>query len=89
MLAVGALRAIGEQGLRVPADISLAGFDDIPIASQLCPTLTTVRLEAEELGRRAAQVLFSRIEDSGRPPVRETMTTRLIVRQSTGAPRAS
>jgi LacI family transcriptional regulator len=87
VLAVGALRAIAEQGLCVPDDISLAGFDDIPLASQLHPSLTTVRLEARELGHRAVETLLSRIEDPGHPPVRETLPTRLVVRQSTGAAR--
>ena len=89
LLAVGALRAIRERGLRVPDDISLAGFDDIDLASQLYPPLTTVRLHGEEIGRRAAQVLFQRIQDPKCEPMQETIDTELVIRQSTAPVRTS
>lgn len=83
LLAVGALRAIRERGLRVPEDVSLAGFDDITLAAQLYPPLTTVNIHGHELGRRAAQLLFSRIRDPQRGPVQAIVRTELVVRQST------
>jgi LacI family transcriptional regulator len=86
LLAVGALRAIRERGLRVPEDISLAGFDDIAIAAQLYPPLTTVDIHGTELGRRAAQLLFRRIQDPDRDVVRERIDTELVVRASTAPP---
>jgi LacI family transcriptional regulator len=83
LLAVGALRAIRERGLRVPEDISLAGFDDIAIAAQLYPPLTTVAMHAQEVGRRAARLLFRRIEDPALEPLQEMLDTELVVRAST------
>ena len=89
LLAVGALRAISERGLRVPEDISLAGFDDIAFASQLYPPLTTVRIHGEELGRRAARILFRRLNDPDCEPVREMISTELVIRQSTAVVKSS
>jgi LacI family transcriptional regulator len=86
LLAVGALRAIRERGLRVPQDVSLAGFDDIAIAAQLYPTLTTVHIHGQELGRRAARLLFRRIEDPALDPTHEMLDTELVVRSSTAPP---
>jgi LacI family transcriptional regulator len=58
MMAMGAMVAIREAGLRVPEDIAVAGFDDIPVARLLNPPLTTVAQFPERLGRRAAELLF-------------------------------
>lgn len=60
--AIGAMRAIREAGLRVPEDISVVGFDDIPAASFSIPPLTTVRQPLQKMGRIAAQTLVNRIE---------------------------
>lgn len=84
LLAIGALRAIHERGLCVPNDVSLAGFDDIAFAEQLYPPLTTVHMPAKEMGRRAAEFLFKRLEDPQCEPMQEMMPMHLIVRQSTG-----
>jgi DNA-binding LacI/PurR family transcriptional regulator len=86
--AVGALQALREAGLRVPEDVSLAGFDNIPLASAVSPALTTVSQPTEEEGRLAAEFLIARIE---RPqediaPRELTLECNLIVRAST-APR--
>jgi LacI family transcriptional regulator len=86
LLALGALRRLGELGIDVPGRISVAGFDDIQTAALTSPRLSTVRLPLHEIGRRgfeyAAQVL-----DGGRPP-REVLPTELVMRGSTGpAPR--
>ena len=82
-LAVGALRAIHTKGLRIPGDIALAGFDDSAIAAQLYPPLTSVRVPAHRLGRRAAQILLKRIQHPDRDPMQEMFATELIIRQST------
>jgi len=89
LLAVGALRALSERGLRVPQDVSLAGFDDIALASELYPSLTTVRIHGYELGQRAARALFGRINEPGRTQVAEVIATELVVRESTGVARTA
>jgi LacI family transcriptional regulator len=85
--AIGALHAIHAAGLRVPEDISLVGFDDIPLASYTNPALTTVRMSAREVGATAFQALFRLIgEDHVEGDVYQ-VPTRLIVRASTARPR--
>ena len=64
MMAIGAMVAIREAGLRVPDDIAVAGFDDITVARLLNPPLTTVAQFPERLGRRAAEMLFARLDGS-------------------------
>jgi LacI family transcriptional regulator len=61
MMAMGAMVAIREAGLRVPEDIAVAGFDDIPVARLLNPPLTTVAQFPEQLGHRAGEMLFARL----------------------------
>ncbi len=60
--AIGAIRALQEQGLRVPQDVSVMGFDDIPGAAFHSPSLTTVRQPLNRMGEVAAQTLLERIE---------------------------
>src|SRR6266542_1835149 len=82
--AVGALNAIKQAGLRVPEDIAVVGYDDIPLASHVAPTLTTVRQPTREQGRLAATFLLRRIEeDRERPREEKTFDCELIIRQST------
>jgi len=87
MLALGALRAIHERGLRVPQDIALVGFNDIPIASMVDPPLTTVHQPAFEMGQVAMSLLRDLI--AGRPPPERQvrLPTSLVVRQSCGCPK--
>lgn len=86
IVAFGALRAIREAGLRVPDDVSVVGFDDIPLAEHFDPPLTTVRLPAHSLGVAAGQALVDRVE--GRPVAPRTLLpTQLVVRDSSAAPR--
>lgn len=85
-MAVGALFALREKGVRVPDDIALVGFDDIPIARYVTPRLTTVTVAISELGRRAFELLLDSIGNkSTRRPPRETLSTTLVVRESCGA----
>jgi LacI family transcriptional regulator len=82
VVALGAIGALRDAGMRVPRDISIVGFDDIPLAGYFDPPLTTVRLPAFELGQAAGRVLFDRI--AGRPIVdRILLPTELVVRGST------
>ena len=60
-MAVGAVRALKEAGLRVPEDVSVLGFDDLPFAAHLVPPLTTIRVDAEWQGREAAELLLRRL----------------------------
>lgn len=83
-MALGALRALREAGLRVPADMALAGFDDMPFAARTDPPLTTVRQPVQRTGMVAAETLFELIENPDTPPRRIILPTELVVRASTG-----
>jgi len=85
-IAFGVMNALTEAGLRVPADVSVIGFDDQALASQLRPHLTTVRQPAAGIGTAAADMLLSRIGGAdGSTPIK--LEPELIVRQSTSSPR--
>jgi DNA-binding LacI/PurR family transcriptional regulator len=84
--AIGALHAIHEAGLDVPGDISIVGFDDIPLSSYTNPPLTSVRMSAAEIGATAFQALFSLIGETRLEGDLYQVSTRLIVRGSTGRP---
>lgn len=83
LMTLGALQSIREAGLKVPSDISIAGFDDMPWAISLDPPLTVVAQPSREVGINAARLLLDRISDPGRPPRHVVLDTRLIVRAST------
>ncbi|OBZ08565.1 MULTISPECIES: LacI family DNA-binding transcriptional regulator [Bacillales] len=83
-MAVGALRALHEHGIKVPEDMAIVGFDDIEISAYLNPPLTTVRAHTEHMGKAAVQLLLERIE--GREAaIHLTINTTLIVRESCGS----
>ncbi|MCX6923017.1 MAG: LacI family DNA-binding transcriptional regulator [Verrucomicrobia bacterium] len=84
-MTLGAFQAINERQARIPEDIALVGFDDMPWASSLRPPLTAVAQPAEELGRAAAQLLLDRLKDPKRIVRKVVLPTRLIVRASCGA----
>jgi LacI family transcriptional regulator len=87
LTAVGALRATEHLGLHVPKDVALIGFDDFELAPVLRPRFTLVHQPTAELGRRAAEMLFDRLEGRGRPkPRRLVLPTELVVRESCGCP---
>lgn len=83
-MAIGALRAARELGLRVPEDVAVAGFDDIDAAQHTHPPLTTARIFKERLGSVAANRLLDRLADPASPPQRTYVGTELIIRQSCG-----
>jgi DNA-binding LacI/PurR family transcriptional regulator len=87
MMAAGALHAIYEAGLKVPADVAVVGFDDFPQTSVIIPPLTTVRQPSVELGMQAAEMLIEQLEDKNDQPSHRILPTTLIVRQSCGASR--
>jgi len=81
--AFGAMEAIWEAGLRVPADVSLIGFDNEVRGEHTTPPLTTLHLPKRQMGVLAVQRLLSRIADPALPPVRTCLPTNLVVRHST------
>ncbi len=81
-MALGLLAALHEEGLSVPGDVSVVGFDDLPEAPYLAPPLTTVRQDFAELGRRGVQLVLARL--AGGPLVPEPVVPELVVRASTG-----
>jgi LacI family transcriptional regulator len=85
-VAFGAMTALREAGLRIPDDVAVVGFDDIPLAAHGCPPLTTVRLPAVEMGHCAAERLILRIEGrEADAAAGDLLPTELIVRASSGA----
>jgi DNA-binding LacI/PurR family transcriptional regulator len=82
-MAQGLLRALHEAGRRVPEDISLIGFDDIPEAAYFIPPLSTVRQDFGELGRRSLELLVQRLGDTSGPPRGALISPELLVRAST------
>jgi LacI family transcriptional regulator len=83
-MAIGAMRELQAAGLRVPADIAVAGFDDIRLGALLAPPLTTVRQPMGLLGERACSWLLERIADPALPRRVERLPTELVVRESCG-----
>jgi DNA-binding LacI/PurR family transcriptional regulator len=88
-LAIGAMRAARDQGIRVPAELSVVGFDDIDLAEYVDPPLTTVRQPMRRKGEEAVRLLLAVLNGEQPPEIHETLATRLIVRGSTAAPRNS
>jgi DNA-binding LacI/PurR family transcriptional regulator len=86
-MAIGALSAIARAGLRVPEDISVTGYDDLPQAVYTIPPLTTVAQPAAAIAAAAVERLLSRIErpEQALLPVHTILPVRLIVRESTAA----
>jgi LacI family transcriptional regulator len=84
-MASGALQAARELEVRVPEDLALVSFDDVPFASLLVPTLTTVHQPLYELGAAAADLLLKRLDRPETPPEEVWLPTQLVIRQSSGA----
>lgn len=83
-VAVGALRAAHERNLRVPYDVSIAGFDDIDLSRAVQPTLTTVRQPLQEMGRMAVTLLMRILAGHELETLHVELATELVVRESTG-----
>ncbi|MEO3873056.1 substrate-binding domain-containing protein [Nonomuraea sp. B12E4] len=83
-MAVGALWAAAERGLRVPGDLSVAGFDDIDVATATSPPLTTVRQPLAEMGRMAVTLLMRLLGRHTLEALHVSLGTEVIVRGSTG-----
>ncbi len=85
-IAIGVLHALDELGLRVPEDLAVVGFDDLPEAMVTFPFLTVVAQPAFEIGREAVSVLLSRLSDPDSAPQRVVLPTKLVIRRSSGGP---
>lgn len=85
--AIGAIRALHDANLRVPADVSVIGFDDIRMAAYHNPRLTTIRQPLHEMGETAARILLRRLQGSEDYPMEYAVSPELIVRESTSAVR--
>ena len=84
--AVGALRAVYEMGLNVPRDLSVIGFDDIPLASHAIPRLTTLAQPPQQIGQAAVELLLREINEPSDQFQTVTVGTQLIIRESTAPP---
>ncbi|GAG71412.1 unnamed protein product, partial [marine sediment metagenome] len=80
MMAFGSMQAIREKGLRIPQDIGLVGYDDIPFSSLMNPTLTTIRLQKQELGAESVTLLLSRINGKRKEIKKKMLDVELITR---------
>jgi DNA-binding LacI/PurR family transcriptional regulator len=84
LVAIGAMKAIHEGGLKIPEEIAVVGIDDIDLAAYVRPSLSTVRVPKEELGKFAVKILIDRIEGGHDLPVRLDLPFELVVRESCG-----
>ncbi len=87
VMAMGAMDAIRGRGLRIPEDVSILGFDDIPQSAMVRPALTTVRQPLEHMGRLATQMLIDQLKNPKKEIGRVELPTQLIVRDSTLSPK--
>ncbi|MCD6386267.1 LacI family DNA-binding transcriptional regulator, partial [Candidatus Sumerlaeota bacterium] len=85
-IAIGAYRAIAEQGLKIPEDISILGFDNVPYSAFLYVPLTTISQPMEEIGRTAFHLLLERINSPERSSRRVLVETELVIRSSCAPP---
>jgi len=87
LMAIGAMRVATAYGQRMPEDLAIVGFDDVPLASYSNPPLTTVAQPKQEMSELAIDLLMTRIAGQDMPPQRRVLPTRLVVRHSsTGQP---
>jgi LacI family transcriptional regulator len=87
--AIGAIRALQDSNLRVPADVSVIGFDDIKAAAFTSPRLTTINQPLDEIGRIATQCLLNRLHETVAPPDEVVVEPKLVVRESTAPVKSS
>jgi DNA-binding LacI/PurR family transcriptional regulator len=87
-LALGLLRALSEHGRRVPQDVSIVGFDDVPEAAFYTPPLSTVRPDFDAVATASLELLLAQIESGEAGSTRRTIAPTLIRRDSVAAPPA-
>lgn len=87
IMAIGAMKAIQQAGLKIPEDVAVVGFDDIILSSYIKPGLTTAKVPMIEIGKEAARALIGDINRSGKrktSPLRKVLKTTLVIRESSG-----
>ena len=84
--AVGVMHAAAEMGIEIPHELSVLGYDDLPIASYMLPPLTTVAQPLVEMGETAVELLLKSIENPDSPPNKAVLETKLVIRESTAEP---
>ena len=87
LMAIGAMRAAREAGLRIPEDVAFVGYDDVSVARYASPQLTTIRQPIAQFGVNAVGILIDLIENGIQPVRRIIMNTELVIRESCGASR--
>ena len=85
IMAIGAMRAVRDAGLRIPENVAFVGFDDLPIATLSDKQLTTIRQPVVPFGAKAVEILIDLIENGINPPRHIIMDTELVIRESCGA----
>jgi len=90
MMAIGCMAALREAGLRIPEDIAVGGFDDVPMARYVTPALTTIQVHIAELGSQAMALLGAQIDNPAdvHAGIRSKVPAELVVRASSGTPPA-
>ena len=86
ILAMGAVAECQSQGIKIPAEMSIAGFDDLDMSSQIQPALTTIDVPSAKMGENAANYLVAKIRQQPLAHPAE-IETRLMVRETTASPR--
>ena len=84
LVAVGALRACREMGIRVPDELAIVGCDDVPLAALVSPGLTTVHIPTYNLGQRAMRLLLAMMGDEAARPAPIVVSPHLVIRDSSG-----
>ncbi|MDB5059691.1 MAG: transcriptional regulator, LacI family, partial [Chloroflexi bacterium] len=79
-LALSVIEVLREHGRRIPEDVAVLGFDDVPLSQELVPPLSTVRIPFTDLGRQAADILLQIIRDKSAEHIAETVPLELIRR---------
>jgi LacI family transcriptional regulator len=82
LVAIGAMRACKEAGLNIPAEISITGYNDIPLVDMINPPLTTVRMRLDEIGKEAGKLMLAHLENSKLPPQTIRIDPELVLRRS-------
>jgi LacI family transcriptional regulator len=80
------MHAARKRGLSLPDDLSVMGFDDIPLATYSLPALTSIAQPIHGIGKQTAELLLARLQDPKRPPVTRISEAQLVVRDSTQPP---
>ncbi|MDR3146533.1 MAG: LacI family transcriptional regulator [Treponema sp.] len=88
-IAIGAMRAASESGVRIPGDMSIIGYDDINVAKYLYPALTTIRQPSDEIGRNVGEIVLHRLRAKTRVDsfFKVTIIPELVIRESAGPPK--